>query len=416
VGAEPTSSGEAPEARGATLVIFIDGAFTRPENGSHVRFLDLVTFAADRFASVTLYSFKDHPTYPWTDTAVAEFAARFPGVNLIVEPRGRAVRLLTKVKNAVIALFPSLARHVLRWKAPGATPAYERLLQSPGGVVLVLNFVDAASILNGLPGGGFVIETHDVKFLKHSKRFKQPTNTLRVLAKYRSEIAIWRLASALVAISPVDATLMQTLADDTRVFYVPSYGRAAPAPAPLEPEGGFDFDLLFVGADNELNAMGLARFIEANAGWLERRRMAVAGHVCDNPMVASVLAHRPHCVSFGFQDDLAPLYARSKAALSPVDGTGLKIKVVDALAHGKPVFGSAHALAGLPPGFEECVFPARQQEMDALLDDAERLRRSEKAALAYYQKFQQSGNLVLFEAFLQRQLSGHEPLGLRRRW
>jgi hypothetical protein len=51
----------------------------------------------------------------------------------------------------------------------------------------------------------------------------------------------------------------------------------------------------------------------------------------------------------GFVQDLSAAYARAALVINPVErGTGLKIKTVEALVHGKCVVGSAHSLHGLP--------------------------------------------------------------------
>src|SRR6185437_15715676 len=59
----------------------------------------------------------------------------------------------------------------------------------------------------------------------------------------------------------------------------------------------------------------------------------------------------PHVCFLDFVDDLQPLLASSAAMLAPiVFGTGVKIKILDALAHGVPVVGTGAAFDGIPRG------------------------------------------------------------------
>jgi hypothetical protein len=86
------------------------------------------------------------------------------------------------------------------------------------------------------------------------------------------------------------------------------------------------------------------------------------------------------------------IYRRSQAAVSPVVGTGLKIKIVDALAKGKPVFASQSSLAGLPPGYEGCVFPIQRRIMSRILDHEEYRRAAVRESRAYFASIGQRGD------------------------
>jgi glycosyltransferase involved in cell wall biosynthesis len=383
-----------PSQSAKTLVIFFDGTFVGRENGAHVRILDLVGYAADHFRDVVLYSYSNHPTCPWTAEAESKFRMLFPGVKLVVERRTLAMRLVTRIKNAALTIFPQLAAQVLQWSLPRAAPAFDALMSTPGGAVLLLNYVDGATLLNGLRRAPFIIETHDVKFLKHSKRYQRATNSLRVLGKLRSEVAVWQAAAALVAISPMDAAVMRSFVS-TRNFYVPSYGSANGAAAARQ-DGPYKYDLLFVGSANDLNALGLREFLTLNRDWLQNRTLAVAGRVSENAIVAEIVRGCDFCSILGFQPDLDEVYAQSKLVVSPVEGTGLKMKVAEALAHGKPVCGSDHSIEALPPGWERCVFPLTRSAIEALIEDPIRLQEASAAARAYYRSFEASGELSSF--------------------
>jgi hypothetical protein len=85
----------------------------------------------------------------------------------------------------------------------------------------------------------------------------------------------------------------------------------------------------------------------------------------------------------GYVSDLQALYADVQAAICPVEGTGVNIKVMEALAYGKPVFAYPSSITGLPPGSETCVFPLTEASVWAILSDREALRRASQAARDY---------------------------------
>jgi Glycosyl transferases group 1 len=141
-------------------------------------------------------------------------------------------------------------------------------------------------------------------------------------------------------------------------------------------------------------------FCKREEAWLSRYRMAVCGNVCDQPEVAQYAARHPHIRLLGFVPDMAAIYRTSKAALSPVNGTGLKIKIVDALQHGKPVFASRQSLDGLPAGYEQSIFPIEQDAIEQLILDAGARWAAETAAKTYLRYLQQAGDRQRFAAFL----------------
>ena len=132
---------------------------------------------------------------------------------------------------------------------------------------------------------------------------------------------------------------------DPRVFYIPRYASATPICRVDRPKAGYFYDLVFVGSDMFQNARGLLTF---------SRQQRHGSRHCDrsgrsgrrNTSVRAFAQDRPHIHLLGFVDDLFATYAASKAAISPVDGTGLKIKVVEALGHGRPVFASRQSGKG----------------------------------------------------------------------
>jgi glycosyltransferase involved in cell wall biosynthesis len=382
-----------------TLVVYFNGTFVHRLNGAHARVWEQLAWACGRFRRVVLFSFSDHPDCPWGDREVAIFRRSFPDVELVLEPRSRRLRALTRLKNAALALAPDAVEVIARLRIDGASPAYDRLVRDEQPVFLV-NYVDAFTELNGVDPALCVIETHDLKFLHFAKKRSKSVADLRVIGKFRSEMALLERAGAIIAIAPPEHGLFRLLYDNDNIFYVPKYQGA---PQPSDPGTKPEYDLVFVGSDNHFNVLGLAEFLRG-AAWAAAYRIAVAGQVCQAHLVQRVCANMPNVDLLGFVDDIAGLYARSKVAISPVDGTGLKIKVVEALAAGKPVLGSAHTLAGLPAGWNTCAFPLAASQAERLLSDDALLARASRSAIEYAATIQNAGDLPRLERFLDERL------------
>jgi glycosyltransferase involved in cell wall biosynthesis len=145
-----------------------------------------------------------------------------------------------------------------------------------------------------------------------------------------------------------------------------------------------DYDLVFVGSDYIMNVRGLCDLLARDGAWLSRWRIAVCGRVCGHPTVREAVRPFPNIVLLGFVDRLDDIYRRSRAALSPVDGTGTKMKLLAALAAGLPVFGSRQSRDGLPPGYEDAVFPVEELVLRDVLDDPNRYIAASRAAREYH--------------------------------
>jgi len=385
------------------IVIFANNDFTLRKAGSHQRMADLATLVEDNFGDGIVYGFHEHSEDPWDDAAAARFAVQYPRLTLVRDHNGSKLARFTKLKTVSLNLMPSRTADILRWHLPNATPNWDRIRRDAAHHLVIVHWVDGAAWLNGLPDGPFWVESHDVKFLKHAKRTGEKIHSASVSRRMRGEAAVLAASSGIVAISPVDHAILGALAPGVPNFYVPSHLGACEALAsPAEP--AFAHDLLFVGSGNAFNVQGLSDFIERNAAWLNTKAFAVAGSVSADPRVQAALAQVPAAAVLGFVDDLKPVYDASRVVISPVDGTGLKIKVIEALQHGKPVFGSRHSRDSLPPGFADCVFDLDPAAIDALLADEAKLAQAMAAARAYYRTIGAAGDREAFLAELRRQV------------
>ena len=300
-----------------------------------------------------------------------------------------------------MTLFPSRATSILRLRIRGATIRYQQLIKAETNSTLFVNYVDGLTQLNGLESRRVVVDTHDVKFAGYNKLWKTGAATLRSLRKFRSEVALLESVKAVIAISPTEAGFYRMVLTRPEVFYVPQFEIvAANQLTNSDADSDLKYDLLFVGSDNPLNVRGITGFWKQEASWLHRYTMAICGNVCQHPIVIEYAAAHPNIKLLGFVKDMVPIYSMSKVAISPVDGTGLKIKIVDALQHGKPVFASQQALDGLPPGFEGCVFRIERQAIERILAEAETRLAVEMAARQYFKSFQQGVDRERLAAFL----------------
>ncbi len=120
-----------------------------------------------------------------------------------------------------------------------------------------------------------------------------------------------------------------------------------PSPVPAQ-DGVLRFGI--VGGRNNINATNIRRFVEAAERYLARTllpvEIVIAGSVCD--LISDL--RQPWLRQLGRVERMDELYDQVDAVLAPLAfSTGLKIKVGEALARGKPLISHAHAFEGYVP-------------------------------------------------------------------
>lgn len=182
-----------------------------------------------------------------------------------------------------------------------------------------------------------VVETHDVLHLRQQK-FAQYGFEAPVQISREAELESLSRFDSIVCINLDEATYLQNCGVHG-VSYLPPAATFRPTPGPA---GAAVAGL--IGSSAIPNVDGLTCAIEALR---KLPHVIVAGSLSRN----AVLDSSDGIERLGVLPDVAAFYSRINVALSPVRfGGGLKIKVFEALAHGKPVIATSHSIEGFPDG------------------------------------------------------------------
>lgn len=184
-----------------------------------------------------------------------------------------------------------------------------------------------------LKGAKTIIDTHDWITLNEFYNNK----TLDVGKRFGEEIANLSFYDKVVTISRDEYFIFKSFLGDKVINIPPSF-----------PENFEDtkidkkFDLIFVGSDNPFNVVSIKWFIEKVQPFLSKEiRICIIGRICKH------IPDHENIEKVFFVDDLKTYYHASKIAICPMlKGTGIKIKVVEALSFGIPVVGTEKAIDG----------------------------------------------------------------------
>ena len=162
----------------------------------------------------------------------------------------------------------------------------------------------------------------------------------------RAEHAIWQRMDLCLAVSDLDAGLMRK-AGARRVVCCPNGADVIPPLAPPTVDGDTPLRLLFVArADYEPNGRGLDWLARAVLPRLRLRHpthLRVIGRTGDHPPVAADVEY------LGEVATVREHYAWSEAVVVPIfEGSGTRLKVLEAIGHGRPLVSTSRGVEGLP--------------------------------------------------------------------
>lgn len=241
----------------------------------------------------------------------------------------------------------------------------------------------AADFRQRQPGAVVVVDSVDVHFARLAAGVELGLTDSTVARAVESrELAAYRAADAVIAVSDAEATLLQTAGGIRQLYVVPLI-----IPQRERNEAPRKGELLFVGGFRHApNVDGILWFMDqvwplVTAVAADTTLTIVGSH--PPPEILALSRVRGVTVQ-GFVPDVGPLLDRAAISIAPLRyGGGMKGKVVEALASGVPVVTTSAGVQGLPvrigtdllasddaKGFAEDVLsllcdPARAREVGA---------------------------------------------------
>ena len=182
-----------------------------------------------------------------------------------------------------------------------------------------------------------IIDTHD--FIT-AQLVNTPDGTLG--ATFEDEMRRLALFDEIWAISIDEEYLFSQFCSNT-VRWVPMMLNA-PETRPEDQLSDKTYDLIYVASDNEYNQVSARWFFEEVYPILPKQlRLCIIGGI------TQYIGDYENVTKISFAENLDDYYRHSKIALCPMfRGTGVKIKVIEALSYGLPVVCTRRGIDGLP--------------------------------------------------------------------
>lgn len=219
-----------------------------------------------------------------------------------------------------------------------AKQQFNDILQNTQYDVIIISYVFWTSLIRNNPytkGAKLVIDTHDLMTgqYKNKKGFQ-------LGATFEEEIKILNEFHESWSLSIDELYMFSQFAPQTSHLFVPvMFSKNIP-----QKKHEKVYDIIYVASDNSSNQLSAKWFFDTVYPLLSNDiKICVVGGVVDT------VPDLPNVKKVFFAENLEPYYHQSKVSICPMlQGTGIKVKVVEALSFGLPVVCTLRGLDGLP--------------------------------------------------------------------
>ena len=316
------------------------------ENGARIRTHHLLEGLAQSF-EVVFVTFEHHRDSPDGLCRKADLERLYPNVEVVTVPgNGPAKR-----RGQVLTLVRRGSWAWGRYRSVALAEAVERAAARRGPCIV--HFDDLGVALAGpVKGALSVYSAHNVEQRIHalSARSGSPLRRAFSLIEARKvraeEDYVWRSMDLSLAVSSLDGEAM-TAGGARHVALCPNGAppvKRLPVRPRLEDE---PLRLLFVGTGSYTPyRRGLAWFVREALPRIEELTPVLLEVVGDPPARA---VEAPAVRYVGRVPSVEPFYAASHAVVVPVfEGSGTRLKILEAMAYGRPVISTGLGAEGLP--------------------------------------------------------------------
>lgn len=206
--------------------------------------------------------------------------------------------------------------------------------------IVIADYAFQSEAIKLLPGHPSAIIMHDLFHTRAAKAHgRDSVNGL----EREQEIALLSRADAVISIQSDEARFVAENVPATRSILAPIAIDPIDAAQP-----GKTGRLLFVGSNTAPNVVCLEWFFDNAWPAIKTRSPTITLDIVGS-VAAAFPAGGPRGIRFhGVVDDLTALYAEAAIVISPLTfGSGLKVKLVEAMAYGKAIVATATTLQGV---------------------------------------------------------------------
>jgi glycosyltransferase involved in cell wall biosynthesis len=311
-------------------LLFYPHNFLEMSSGTHRRFYEIAEYLKSRNHDADLLTL-DGFTNSWDEASLARGKVFFNNIYICrwkAELKKRIAEKISSVsgKPALSDFATSALRSVLR-----------QLLKKNSYHIFLNSYVYWEKLADEFPANTVkCIDIHDLITL--NEHMRSGSRDFRLGRMFQQEINAINKYDYAFSISEEEMLLLQPFCSRAQFINIPVTFKEN-----FSGKNIYKFDAIFVGSDNPFNKQGIVWFLNKVYPLLPRTMtFAVVGKV------ARDIEAKPNLALIPFAENLDAIYDVARMVICPIlGGTGLKVKVVEALAHGKPLVTTPEGLSGI---------------------------------------------------------------------
>lgn len=317
----------------------------------------------------------------WDEQTIAKFKDVFPNVNLIL--LNRKIDKSQKLKSIFFYKIPNAIPKLLRGTSvditnPFLVRKFSKIINAKKYDKIIISYAVWGKLVKNIDyKAHLILDTHD--FITAQNRNKKS----KIGSFFQSEIDIINLFDEIWTFSMEEKYIFEQFSDKKVVYLPISFEHK-----PLVKDKEHKYDVLYIASQNPHNVESIHWFLEEVLPLLNPKyRVHIIGRICDE-----IKREYPNVQKYGLVEDISAFYENAKIAICPMlTGTGVKIKVLEALSYNLPVVTNTRGVDGLSNKSENgCIVRDEPQyfaEMiEKLLSDKDFYEQTQQKAYEYFSK------------------------------
>lgn len=373
------------------ILIVYPHNFISDKSGIDSRYSELIEYFASRNFSIHLLGLKNFKS-SWEKISDLKekhidelFLYNFKKGSRFQRPRNRKSNPVVWLKKKFSAGYAYT--HLPDFAYKSMKTLFDSLISRYAYDFILISYVYWANLVRSISGKKS-IPVLDLSDFITLNRFDSSEGNVAIGSMIEEEIRRVNLFKHVLCISDEEKYFFSQFARDPQFHFIPFFmtlpdKTGIPESSKKEPL----YDILFTGSDNPHNKAGLSWFFESVYPRLNPSlRILVAGSA------TTFVGKYENVTCLPSYDTIEDIYSVSKIAICPLlGGTGMKIKIVEALSFAIPVITTSKGVTGFPQKTDNgCVVTDNPEEfanaIHLLLNDKHSYELYSKKAMDYFEK------------------------------
>ncbi|MVZ62263.1 glycosyltransferase [Sphingobacterium humi] len=280
--------------------------------------------------------------HPWSEADIARFHTLYPDIELHLFHLNRSKKNRSYLDYFFNEKVPRLLRNLLKYEPTHLNNVdyyveqqIKKEFADKEFDVLIVSYANWARLREFIPATYAINDSHDFLTRQYMPHGKQAFGAASRL--FKSELEALQQFDEVWTYSMEEHYIFDQFLENKVALLPVSF------PAQIQPvDREIQQDILYVASENEHNVRSMEWFIKYVLPELKGLKISVVGKICE------AIPDHPSLDKLGVVEDLEALYQHSKITMCPMlTGTGIKIKVLESLAHGIPVVTNRRGVDGL---------------------------------------------------------------------